>query len=99
MLLVNLDPILGIVYLTEIRSRARRGRRFRVKRGSSERTAAPDYQVISVVTILSVIALVVASDGRLATQRGITNCVAVVMVILLVQAVGAFVHNRTRARR
>jgi len=80
MLVVDLVPVLGIVYLTEIRSRARQGRRVGVKRGSSERNAAPSYQLISVVTTLSVIALIVAPNGRLATQRGITNCVSVLLV-------------------
>jgi len=97
MLLLDLVPVLGIAYMTEVRSRARQGRRFGVKWRSPERTMTPSTRLIGWVTAVSVLALLATNDPI--SSGFFANLTVVLLVMLLVQAVGALLHNRTRARR
>ncbi len=99
MLLVDLVPVSGMAYLTEMRSRGRRGRRLRLSRGGMGPGGGSEDTVVFGVTVVMVVALVVAPSDQLASARGIVNSVVVLLAMILVQAVGVVLHNRTRARR
>jgi len=98
MLLLDLVPVLGIAYLTEVRSRARQGRRFGVKWRSPEQTTTPSTQLIGWFVVVSVSALLLANNDWISSAF-FANLAVVLLVMMLIQAVGALLHNRTRARR
>ncbi len=87
-----------MVYLTEARSQARRGRRFGVKWASPERTPTLSTQLTGWAMAVILLALVLATSNPISSVS-FANFTVVFVVMLLIQAVGALLHNRTRVGR
>jgi len=98
MVLLDLVPVLGFAYVTELRSRARRGRRFDAKGRSPRGPQLPSHGLVGVVMVVGILALLIAPHDPMSSVA-YANWTAVLVVMVLIPIVGGLLHNRTRARR